>query len=162
MPQKFKSRVKKSKVKVKRVWLPFEQADIPITELRKVAHDLQISMHTIAAEMKHLTIYKNNHYQVAVRHLDHLEPRIAWLSIKRIDRQPIHDWRDLQRIKNELIGEENEGVELYPAESRCVDLTNQYHLFVIKDPQYRFPFGFDERARSELQPGKTRQRPFDT
>jgi len=50
------------------------------------------------------------------------------LSIKRLDKHPVRDWRHFQRIKNELIGEENEAVELYPAQSRLVDTTNQYHL----------------------------------
>jgi hypothetical protein len=37
----------------------------------------------------------------------------------------VHDWRDLQRIKNQLVGPECEAVELYPAESRKVDTANQ-------------------------------------
>jgi len=34
---------------------------------------------------------------------------------------------------------------LYPAESRRVDTSNQYHLWVMKDPMFKFPFGFKER-----------------
>jgi len=67
-----------------------------------------------------------------------------WLSIKSMDRHPRHDWRHMMKIKNELIGEENEAVELYPAQSRVVDTSNQYHLFVIKDTQHKFPFGYTE------------------
>jgi hypothetical protein len=70
---------------------------------------------------------------------------LVWLSIKRVDRDPVRDWRDLQAIKNALIGPECEAVELFPAESRLVDTANQYHLFAINDPTYRFPFGFGER-----------------
>ena len=66
------------------------------------------------------------------------------LSIKRHDRQPIHDWRDLQEIKTDLVGARNEGVELYPAEDRVIDAANQFHLWVMKDPEIRFPFGFHE------------------
>lgn len=69
-----------------------------------------------------------------------------WLSIRRHDKLAIHDWRDFQRIKNELVGLENEGVELYPAESRLVDCANQYHLWVGKLTTLRFPFGFPERV----------------
>lgn len=69
------------------------------------------------------------------------------LSIKRIDRAPIHDWRDLQEIKNELVGEMNEAVELYPAEDRVVDTSNQYHLWVFVDPEIRFPFGWTSGMR---------------
>ena len=56
---------------------------------------------------------------------------VVWLSIKRLDKDPIHDWRDLQRIKNEVMGEEAEAIEIYPAESRKMDVANQYHLFAF-------------------------------
>ena len=65
------------------------------------------------------------------------------LSIKRIDQQPVHDWRDLQQIKNDLFGVDREAVELYPRESRVVDTANQYHLWVAP-PGYMFPFGFND------------------
>jgi len=68
---------------------------------------------------------------------------VAWLSIKRLDKEPIHDWRDLQRIKNEVVGEEAEAIEIYPAESRKMDVANQYHLFVF---QGQIPVGFVGRA----------------
>src|SRR5262245_36541148 len=72
-------------------------------------------------------------------------PAMWWLSIKRRDRRPIHDWRHLQRIKNDLVGKEHEAVELYPAESRLVDTSNQFHLWVLQDPELRFPWGWNER-----------------
>ncbi len=95
-----------------------------------------------------IAVYKNSKYQVIKREIDGEAglPNVVWLSIKRIDKECIHDWRDLQEIKNKLVGEECEGIELYPAESRCVDLANQYHLWVFNDPEYRLPFGFKERA----------------
>jgi hypothetical protein len=87
-----------------------------------------------------------------------------WLSIKRHDRRPIHDWRHLQRIKNALVGEQHEAVELYPAESRLVDTANQYHLWVLADPNKRFPMGWDQRLvegpESAARVGAA-QRPFD-
>jgi hypothetical protein len=36
-------------------------------------------------------------------------------------------------------------VELFPAESRLVDTANQYHLWVMADAEYRFPFGYQRR-----------------
>ncbi len=65
------------------------------------------------------------------------------LSIRRQDRRPAKDWRDFQRIKNQLAGPDYEGVELYPRESRKVDTANQYHLWC-----FPFTLGFglgDER-----------------
>lgn len=73
-------------------------------------------------------------------------PEGVHLSIRRNDRDAIHDWRHLQRIKNELLGAEWEGVELYPAESRKVDAANQFHLWCWP---FRLPFGFQERDVSD-------------
>jgi hypothetical protein len=53
------------------------------------------------------------------------------LAIQRRDGEPIHDWRDLQAIKNQLVGPQYEAFELYPAEDRVVDTQNQFHLFVL-------------------------------
>ncbi len=70
------------------------------------------------------------------------------LSIRRDDRAPVMDWRDLQWIKNQLFGEEREMVQLFPAESRLVDTSNQYH-FWVGPIDFKFPFGFEERLVSE-------------
>jgi hypothetical protein len=87
-----------------------------------------------------ITAWRNDEYQVFVRDVgDYL-----WLSIKRNDKKPIGDWRIKQQIKNMIAGEESEAVELYPAESRLVDTSNQYHLYVLKDKK-KFPFGFRDR-----------------
>lgn len=66
---------------------------------------------------------------------------ITHLSIKRYDRKAIHDWRHLQQIKNDVVGKNYDAVELYPSESRLVDMANQYHLYVFQAP---FPLGFNE------------------
>ena len=110
----------------------------------------------------------NSRYQVEV-HRNEVDvkgfPKMHWLSIKRLDKEAIHDWRDLQRIKNDLIGPEHEGMEVYPAESRLVDSSNQYHLWVLAKEGVGFPLGFGERFISEggveTGAGKSRQRPFE-
>jgi len=77
-----------------------------------------------------------------------------WLSIKRHDKEAFHDWRVFQRIKNAILGEEWEGVEIYPAESRLVDTCNQYHLFCWSDT---FPiYVFNSRALCNGEESKTR------
>ena len=87
----------------------------------------------------------NDTYQVNVREVVAADgwPAMLHLSIKRRDKDVLHDWRDLQEIKNLIVGPEHEAVELYPAESRLVDSANQYHLWVLADAGTRFPFGFD-------------------
>ena len=42
---------------------------------------------------------------------------------------PWHDWVIFQQIKNELVGTEQEMVELYPAESRLLNSGHMYHLW---------------------------------
>lgn len=94
------------------------------------------------------TCWLNDTYQVVMRPLpsdEHGAPYpMVHLSIKRVDREVIHDWRDLQEIKNQLVGPECEAVELYPAESRKVDAANQYHLWALAKPGVRFPLGWNE------------------
>ena len=100
-------------------------------------------------EMRRQEIWRNSEYQVIIdREVHHgfgAAVGVIYLSIKRIDRAPIHDWRDLQRIKTALIGPEHEAIELYPAESRLLDASNQYHLFAFTNPDggpQMIPLGF--------------------
>jgi hypothetical protein len=69
-------------------------------------------------------------------------PDLWWLRIYRHDGKRIrHHWSELQRIKNELVGPEHQGVEIYPPESQLQDGENSYHLWVFKDADTRLPFG---------------------
>jgi hypothetical protein len=109
-------------------------------------------------------VWVNSLYQVNVRVEPSIHegwPRMIHLSIKLRTKQPIHDWRDLQRIKNELVGPENEGLELYPAESRLVDSANQYHMYVFEDPTFRINFGFKGRFVLGINAGGAVQRPMN-
>jgi hypothetical protein len=45
------------------------------------------------------------------------------------DGEARHDWRDFQRLKNDLVGPMWEAVELYPREERLMDPSNYYLLF---------------------------------
>mgnify|MGYP003111179441 FL=1 len=105
-------------------------------------------------------IYTNDKYQVAVT--DDPSSDVIHLSIKRHDRGVMKDWRDFQEIKNQLVGEENEGVELYPAESRLVDSANQYHIWVVRDPSFKFNFGYKERYVTDKPFGNAKQRTIKT
>lgn len=69
---------------------------------------------------------------------------VTWLSIRRNDRKAMQDWRHLQAIKNALTGPEREAVQLYPAESRMVDESNQIHLWVLPEGAV-LPFGYGTR-----------------
>ena len=112
-------------------------------------------------------IWRNDKYQVNVKFLSkRKENGWVWLSIKRTDKEAIHDWRELQQIKNILCGDEREGVELYPSEKRLVDTSNQFHIFVMPNGE-KFPFGYGGRliveGHNDFVPGKggSKQRPFE-
>ena len=106
-------------------------------------------------EINKAEVWLNDLYQVSVRK----DKSLTHLSIKRIDRGPCKDWRHFQQIKNELCGPEMEGVELYPAESRLVDSANQYHLWVVTEKGFQFPFGWRVRAVTDGDAfGKAKQR----
>jgi hypothetical protein len=86
---------------------------------------------------------------------------VTHLSIKRHDREAIHDWRDFQLIKTTLCGKEAEAIEIYPAESRLVDTSNQYHLWVFPEG-LMLPVGFtDGRLVTNHALGKAKQRPHE-
>lgn len=98
------------------------------------------------------SLVENHRYQVIVReHPDGPFGPYVHLTIRSRDGSTRHDWRDFQRLKNELVGEETEAVELYPAESRLVDTANHYHLWVFRT--YRFPLGMPAREVSDGAPG---------
>jgi hypothetical protein len=85
-------------------------------------------------KMKRDKLYLSEQYQVAIdkNPPHHFVGMVMWhLSIKRLDKEPIMDWRDLQAIKSQLCGAEAEAIQLFPAESRVVDTSNQYHLWVF-------------------------------
>ena len=109
-------------------------------------------------------IFVNDIYQVNMQ-LVPAQPASGWpemwhLSIKRRDKKIIRDWRHLQRIKNELVVPEHEGMELFPAESRLVDSANQYHLWVMVDATKRFPLGWQTRFVDDAPYPNTKQRPL--
>ena len=114
--------------------------------------------------------WSNNIYRAEV-HRKHNHPlmsnyglsvgQVIEVAITRHDREAIHDWRHLQYIKNDVLGEEVEAVELYPRESRLMDTANTYWLYAI--PQSEFPFGQIYRAvldEEESEKLGAKQRPF--
>lgn len=55
---------------------------------------------------------------------------IRHLWIKRHDEKPVQ-WQEMQRIKNELIGQDRVGLEVYPAVSELIDVANMYHMWIL-------------------------------
>jgi hypothetical protein len=90
----------------------------------------------------------NNLYQVSMSRtfVDWfgVEKDIVQLCIRRRDGAMVWDWRHFQQIKNELCGEEVEGLQLFPAESRKVDTSNKWHIWIVADGT-KMPFGWQQR-----------------
>ncbi len=54
--------------------------------------------------------------------------------VQRVDDVPIlNHWSELQKIKNELFGEEVTAIEYYPAESKLVNDHNIYWLWIFPE-----------------------------
>lgn len=53
--------------------------------------------------------------------------------IRRSDSEPVKDWHDIQRIKNEIIGEDREAFQIFPKQKELVDVANLYWLWVESD-----------------------------
>jgi hypothetical protein len=88
--------------------------------------------------------YTNNE-SFLIRRREVEDGKVVHLLISRLDGRPVHDWYDLQEIKNSLGFKDRWAIELYPPESKLVDLGNVYHLwiFLTEDP---FPFAYQTRA----------------
>jgi len=153
--------------KVEPKWTPFEQVPVDGHHERvaRIGWEPDPMNQAVA-------VYVNSRYQVTLfRYPGNYWPgmplEIVQLSIKRHDKREIKDWRDLQRLKSEIMGPEVEAVELYPAEWRMVDTANQYHLWCLP-PDSAFPLGYvDGRIISGpvnpdgSNPSGSRQRPFE-
>lgn len=155
-------------VNLKRTWTPFERHFA-------VGEHQPDRLAFIGAQANgEIEFWSNNLYHVEVVHAEHVptaawwKPRMVWLSIRRLERCRLpRDWRDLQRIKNEILGPEREACELFPAESRLNDEADQFHLWAFADERMYYPFGYADRVvrEADADDGRTStggsQRPFE-
>lgn len=144
-------------------WTPFEEAT-------------WLADHSRAGEK----VFLNSRYQVAVYPsapaIGGAEgwPRYVHLCFKHIHNIAITDFRDFQRIKNELVSPAAFAFQIYPDEAHLVDGANQYHLWVLVPDGYpdvevpaedwpALPYGFyDGRVVTDVAPKGGRQRTFET
>lgn len=104
--------------------------------------------------------WENWRYYASVCRYEHGWPlgggQWACIGVSALDHTARHDWRDLQRIKNDIVGTEWEAIELYPAESRLVDPSNRFYLWCC--PQV--PIGWNYRRVFTHAESMAPQRPF--
>jgi hypothetical protein len=101
-------------------------------------------------------------------------PRVIHLCFKHIHNIAITDFRDFQRIKNELVDPAAFTFQIYPDEAHLIDGANQYHLWALVPDGYpdekvpaedwpTLPYGFfDGRMVTDVAPKGGRQRTFET
>ena len=138
-----------------------EVPDASNKEVKEMFLSEFMSTHKIGAARDRMNeIYGNSIYLVYVDRntplaYGELEGKVTHISIKRKDKRPCNDWRDFQEIKNEVCGEEWEGLQIYPSESRMTDTSNQYHLWCTP-PDLMIPLGWTTREvlTEDVEPKK--------
>lgn len=126
-----------------------------MTELERVQLDIPTVEEVMAATgsgeeaakdriawLKSQSVWVNNLYQVNV---EYLPDDMAHVTIRRLDKQPIHNWVHFQRIKNQVLGEDCEAVEIFPKERDLVDAKHHYHLWGYRKGDKTFGLGFTGR-----------------
>lgn len=96
----------------------------------------------------------NDHYSVQVFDTTSHWGDVIHLVVRRVDGWVVtsrRHWADLQRIKNELVGEDRIAVEVYPKAEEVMDSANLYHLWVLPVDMV-LPFGLHERWDGRMRP----------
>lgn len=105
--------------------------------------------------------YGNNKYSACLRIYTPDDPdnlTVLHISYHRRDRSAARDWREAQMIKNDIVGPEQEMVELYPAESRIVDMANEFHMWGFAGVPM-VGLGFNDGRQVEVDPDLAVQYP---
>lgn len=83
--------------------------------------------------------FLNNRYSVQISDVPTEWGLVVHLWIRRHDGEMVRSWADMQRIKNELIGEKRIAIEVFPAQEDLVDDANMAHLWVLPE-DFKLPF----------------------
>ena len=86
--------------------------------------------------------YRNTRYTVMVYDNSPTShgPAIRVMVQKHDDTPILFHWRELNKIKDEIFGEETVAVEYYPAKSKLVDDHNIYWLWIFPAGVLPIPF----------------------
>ncbi len=120
--------------------------EIEILDARKLSASQEPSISwekmTVVKKLENIEIWENRFYYCQARKYSRGffigdSPYVV-IGITATDESARHDWRDFQRIKNDVVGNEWEAVELYPAESRLKDPSNRFYLWAVPPGTLRF------------------------
>jgi hypothetical protein len=84
------------------------------------------------------TAFENSIYAVLIRTIDTTWGVVDHACISTLTGGDVA-WRDKQRIKNELFGEDRTAIEVYPTTRDLCDGADAWHLWVLP-PGFRLPF----------------------
>lgn len=85
------------------------------------------------------------------------------LRIQRIDNKPIHNYMDLQEIKNDLLGNDVIAIEIYPAQKDFKNCSNTYHIWTwkgIEAPNLSKIYKYKEQAKRNISGKKWHRKPL--
>lgn len=106
----------------------------PWNEFEDVTHDSR-TIELLRSMNYHIDkVYRNNKYIVMV-HYNEIknDKKYTRVMSRRSDSQPICNWHDLFRIKNEIFGEEVEAIQFLPKKSELLDTANLYWFFIEEE-----------------------------
>lgn len=101
---------------------------LPENEFEEISYS---EIQRLSVKNKPFKAWKNNH------HVVQLYPRNKYIlgvmmdkwMIRRNDAEPIRDWYEIYNIKNKVIGENTEAIQVFPKKDELVDVANMYWLF---------------------------------
>lgn len=80
-------------------------------------------------------VWQNNHYIVQIFYNNKRKGKLYTKAmICRSDSQPLINWQDIYRIKNEIFGEEQEAIQFLPPKSELIDVANLYWIYIETNP----------------------------
>lgn len=138
---------------------PFEERQLPghVSDPAQYMAKFKVSLEVavgMAAQASSERLFVSDTYQVTMS-APHQTRAAGWppmihLSVIRRDGGHV-SWDDLQTIKNMLIGPEAEAIEIFPAESRLVNMGENRHLWVFAE-EFTIPIGWTQRmVKHELE-----------
>jgi hypothetical protein len=130
-----------------------------------IARQMEVNKQTreeAIATMRHDEFWENNLYYAGVNRFKSKSPFMpsVHLALERRDHEIVRDWRHIQWIKNDILGENVEAYEIFPAESRLVDTANVYHLWAFP-AGYRIPVPIAMARGRMVVNDATNQRAFE-
>lgn len=105
---------------------------LPENEFQEISQDEIYSITPNKMKKGPDRVWRNNHYVVQLyrKNTIYFGVLMDKIMIRRNDAEPIREWHCLQRVKNQICGEETMAIQIFPEQSKLVDVANMYWLFI--------------------------------